>query len=161
MVNYTLLSGRTRDGRPPSVCRCRRNGPGSPDRSPTFGRYGLRPSTGRLPAASKINAASENSRPETGLKPQDKVSRLRCPRSVQGHRSVIVFGVLVVVFRRDNVARPSFFLRKRDISLVASLDASGTVLFGAAGIRRPPLWAGIRRRTRFGVARWLSAVLHV
>src|SRR4029077_7396298 len=37
-------------------------------------------------------------------------SRLRSPFSVPGHRSVIMFGVLVVVFRRDNVARPGFFL---------------------------------------------------
>jgi hypothetical protein len=40
---------------------------------------------------------------------------------VPGHRSVIMLGVLVVVFRRDNVAGPGFFLGKREISLVASL----------------------------------------
>jgi hypothetical protein len=67
--------------------------------------------TGGLPERRfKINAASENSRPAAGIKPQDKVSRLRSPFSVPGHRSVIMFGVLVVVFRPDNVARPGFFL---------------------------------------------------
>jgi hypothetical protein len=74
-----------------------------------------------------------NTREATGLSRQF---------SVPGHRSVIMFGVLEVVFRCDNVARPDFFLGKREISLVASLSASGTVLFGAVGIRRPPLWAG-------------------
>ena len=48
----------------------------------------------------------------------------------------------------------------REISLVASLRASRTVLFGAVGIRRPPLWSDNRWRTWFEVARCLSAFLH-
>src|SRR6202043_86547 len=39
---------------------------------------------------------------------------LRGPLSVLGHRSVVMFGVLVIVFRRHNITRPGFFLGKRD-----------------------------------------------
>jgi hypothetical protein len=72
-----------------------------------------------------------------------------------------MFCVLVVVFRGDNVAAPDLFLSQREISLVASLRASKTVRFGAVGIRRPSNWTGSGRWTRIGVARCLSAILHV
>jgi hypothetical protein len=38
-----------------------------------------------------------------------------------------MFGVLVVVFRRDNVTAPDRFLGQREISLVTSLRAFKTV----------------------------------
>jgi hypothetical protein len=61
--------------------------------------------------------------------------------SVRRHQPEIVFGVLVVVFRRNDVPRPGFFLGKREISLVASLGALIPVQLRAGGTRCPPLWA--------------------
>jgi hypothetical protein len=44
-----------------------------------------------------------------------------------------MFGVLVVVFRGDNVAAPDLFLGQREISLVASLRACSGELRLVAG----------------------------
>jgi hypothetical protein len=63
-----------------------------------------------LSAAAKLNQHRRIRDRRPGIKPQDKVSRLRCPFSVPGHRSVGMLGMLVVVFGRDNVARPGFLL---------------------------------------------------
>jgi hypothetical protein len=85
---------------------------------------------------------------------------LRSSFSVPRHRSVIMFGMLVVVLRPDNIPGPGFFLGQREKSLIASLRASGRVRLGPVGVGRPPLWAGNRLRARFELARWFSAVLH-
>ena len=61
--------------------------------------------------------------------------------SIRRHQPEIVFGVLVVVLRRNDVPRPGFFLGKREISLAASLGALRPVQLGAGGTRCPPLWA--------------------
>src|ERR1700729_3643498 len=61
--------------------------------------------------------------------------RLRCSSSGPGHLSVIMFGVLVVVFRGDNVAAPDLFLGQREISLVASLRACKNVWIWGGEIR--------------------------
>jgi hypothetical protein len=71
-----------------------------------------------------------------------------------------MFSVLVIVLRSDDISGPGFFLGEREISLIASLCACGSVRFGAVGIRCPPLRAGTRRRAWFEVACCFSSVLH-
>ncbi len=55
--------------------------------------------------------------------------------SVRGHRSEIMFGVLVVVFCPDYVAALGFSLGERQIPLIVSLRVVRALLFGAGRIR--------------------------
>jgi hypothetical protein len=75
---------------------------------------------------------------------QRRASRKRLLRrfSVRRQQPEIVFGVLVVVLRPDDVAGPRFFLSKREISLISFLGALRPVQLWAGGTRCPPLWAG-------------------
>ena len=98
----------------------------------------------RIAAAQHGLIRSNKTEREKGLPPlADWVPiarrRLRSTVSIPGHRSVVMFGMLVIVFRRHNIARPGFLLGKREISLVVSKRACGTVHLGAVGIRCPPL----------------------
>jgi hypothetical protein len=58
-----------------------------------------------------------------------------CRSSVRGHRSEIMFGVLVVVFCPDGVAALGFSLGERQIPLIVSLRVVRALLFGAGRIR--------------------------
>ena len=77
-------------------------------------------------------------------------SRSKPTISFRRHRSEIMFGVLVVVFRGDGVAVLGFSSRECQIPLIVSL---GILRFGTGGIRNPTLCVA---RDRPG-----SAVIHV
>src|SRR5947209_5722755 len=73
--------------------------------------------------------------------------RNRCTKSlcrfwVRGHRSEIMFGVLVVVLCPDCVADQGLGTGERQIALIVSLRISRPVRLGAAGARCPPLGVG-------------------
>ena len=59
--------------------------------------------------------------------------------SVRGHRSEIVFRVLVIVLRADPIAGLDLRLGQREIALVASLRVMRAPQFRANDIRRPSL----------------------
>ena len=56
-------------------------------------------------------------------------------RLIRGHRSEIMFGVLVVVFCPDCVSALNFSLGERQIPFIVSSRVVRAVLFGAGGIR--------------------------
>jgi hypothetical protein len=88
---------------------------------------------------------------------------LLCRVWVRGHRSVIMFGVLVVVLCPDRVADYGFSTGKREISLIVSLRVLRALRLGTCGTRYPPLRAGSKRRSRSVLARThncLWAILH-
>ena len=68
------------------------------------------------------------------------------------HRSEIMFGVLVVVLRRDRVAILRFSAGQRQVSLVASLQVLKAIWLGSGRGRYPVLWPSCKR------ARWRSCV---
>ena len=80
----------------------------------------------------------------TVIVPNGRRSRTHCAipmasllrrSSVRGHRSEIMFGVLVVVFCPDYVAALGFSLGERQIPFIVSSRVVRAVLFGAGGIR--------------------------
>jgi hypothetical protein len=62
--------------------------------------------------------------------------------SVRGHRSEIMFGVLVIVLCRDRVADLGFSAGERQVPLVVSSRVLRAYRLGAGGTRCPPLRAG-------------------
>jgi hypothetical protein len=58
-----------------------------------------------------------------------------CRSSLRGHRSEIMFGVLVVVFCPDCVSALGFSLGERQIPFIVSSRVVRAVLFGTGGIR--------------------------
>ena len=59
----------------------------------------------------------------------------------RGHRPEIMFGVLVVILRRDFITGLGFSLGQREIPLIISLRVVRAVSFWASGTRCPPLRA--------------------
>src|ERR1700755_1071510 len=70
--------------------------------------------------------------------------------AVRRHRSEIVFGVLVIVFRSNRIAGPGLRLREREIPLIVSLRVLRALRIGT--IRCPPPGASIESRRRPGLA---------
>jgi len=66
------------------------------------------------------------------------------------HRSVVMFGVLVVVLCRDRVAILRFSTGQRQIALIASLQVLKAIWLGSGRGRYPVLWPSCKR------ARWRS-----
>ena len=63
---------------------------------------------------------------------------LLCRSSVQGHRSEIMFGVLVVVLGRDQIAALGFSLGQRQIPLIVSLRVMRALRLWAGSTGWPP-----------------------
>jgi hypothetical protein len=70
------------------------------------------------------------------------VARILRSFCVRGHRSKIMFGVLVIVLRPDGVADLGFRASKRQIPLIISSRVLRAYRLGARGARCPPLRAG-------------------
>src|SRR4051812_45845223 len=72
----------------------------------------------------------------TSMRLVTPLSRFRIWR----HRSEIMFGILVVIFRPDDVASQDFRLGQCQISLIVSLRTLKVLWLFAPGIRIPRFW---------------------
>ena len=63
--------------------------------------------------------------------------KLLCRFAIRRHRSEIVFGVLVIVFRSNRIAGPGLRLGEREIPLIISLRILRALRIGTIGCKPP------------------------
>ena len=91
----------------------------------------------RCPRASvELESSSTSWRVRNGRE-RPSLQSLLCRAGIRGHRSEIMFGVLVVILGPDRIATLGFSLGQRQIPFIVSLCVLRALRLGAGGIRCP------------------------